>query len=160
MSDKLIEKVVQVESDLDERLLRQTADLCGATIRKGGVRAPDPTSWLLIVGGSALIVGTVIERWQDRRQGGQVIDLRPGADPVLRRDPDVVFGYVVILLPDGRVDVQLREPEHQLATLVTHLVDAFGPDQLLTDRVVEITRDLVDDATIAIERSTADAEDS
>ena len=79
---------------------------------------PVTTVTLLIFGGIAA-VGVVLHRLEQRR-GGQVIDLRGGA-PVFRRDPEVVYGLVVILAADGAVTVDVKEPKGVLGEIIDAL---------------------------------------
>jgi hypothetical protein len=111
------------DGDQDMELLRRVAEECGADVERAGVRSSiDPGVLLAIVTGGTATVALTLERWRDRRQGGQVIDLRPGATNPLRRDRGVLYGYVVVLLKDGRVEVHLKEPANHLAELVQHVV--------------------------------------
>jgi hypothetical protein len=98
----------------------------------------------LVLTGAAIAVATVLAIL-DQRKGGQVVDLRPGAPKAFYRTPDVVYGTVVIVTADGRVTVEVHEPDGMFGKVVAALpellsagggsaaeiarvvVEAFGP---------------------------------
>ena len=78
--------------------------------------------------GSAFAVATVLYL-VDRRKGGQVIDLRPGATKSIYRSTEVVYGLVVIIALDGSVRIEVREPKGMFGAvneLVVGLVGELG----------------------------------
>ncbi|ROS27910.1 hypothetical protein [Cellulomonas sp. PhB150] len=79
---------------------------------------PISTVTLLIFGGIAGVA--VVKHLLEQRRGGQVIDLREGV-PVFRRDPEVVYGLVVILAGDGTVTVDVKEPRGVLGEIIEAL---------------------------------------
>jgi len=101
----------------------------------------DPgTLTVLLIGGS-LAVSTVVYLL-DKRRGGQVIDLRPHADPIMRRDRGLQFGLVSMITTDGQVIVTVREPRGMfglvLDTIRAIIVDLSGlPAPAVSDRVTE-----------------------
>jgi hypothetical protein len=98
----------------------------------------------LVLTGAAIAVASVMAIL-DQRKGGQVVDLRPGAPKAFYRTPDVVYGTVVIVTADGRVTVEVHEPDGMFGKVVAALpellsagggsaaeiarvvVEAFGP---------------------------------
>lgn len=150
-------EIVEVLGDRDWELLVGIAVGCGVRVKKVGVRSLDPVTYVELIGGLGA-VALVIERWGERRRGGQVVDLRPGAAKPVYRDPDVLFGYVVVLLADGRVEVQVKETANRLAEIVDHLMTAFagsgGEDEEGTvDKVISLLESLTgDDAGLRVER--------
>lgn len=143
--DEVIRKAVEPNDDRELAVLR---DVCGAldiTMERASPRGVDPgVVWLLV--GPATLVYLAIERWQDRRAGGQVIDARPGADPVAYRDPGVMFGLVVIYGTDGTVQVQVKEPTSQLTAVVRAVVEAVaGGGAQQVEQISSLVRGTVGD---------------
>ena len=79
----------------------------------------------LVLTGAAIAVATVLAIL-DQRKGGQVVDLRPGAPKAFYRTPDVVYGTVVIVTADGRVTVEVREPEGMFGKVVAALPELLS----------------------------------
>jgi hypothetical protein len=69
---------------------------------------PVTTITLLILGGSAAV--GLVSYLLDKPKGGQVIDLRPGAPKAIYRSKDVVYGTVIIITADGKVEIEVKEP--------------------------------------------------
>lgn len=172
MAEETISEVVRLDDgDRDMALLRAIGRECGVRVEPAGVRsAVDPTTLLAIVTGGVALVALTIERWRERRQGGQVIDLRPGTKDVLYRDRGVLFGYVVIMLADGRVEVHLKEPINHLAAVVQQVVaSGFGGDSEsgdnteigAIDRVVTLIESITEgESTVHVDREdSADRHD-
>jgi hypothetical protein len=74
----------------------------------------------LVLVGTAAAVGAVLHIL-DQRKGGQVIDLRPGAPKAFYRTPDVVYGTVVIVAVDGKVTVEVKEPDGMFGKVISAL---------------------------------------
>jgi hypothetical protein len=70
----------------------------------------DPASASVILIGTSLAVSTVLYLIEQRK-GGQVFDLRPGAQRPAYRSPDITYGYVQIIATDGSVSVEVKEPK-------------------------------------------------
>ncbi len=68
----------------------------------------------------AFAVGTVVYLL-DKRKGGQVIDLRPGAPKPFYRTKEVEYGLVVIFATDGKVTVEVKEPRGLFGQVVDAL---------------------------------------
>ncbi|RHA38186.1 hypothetical protein [Cellulomonas rhizosphaerae] len=79
---------------------------------------PITTVTLLIFGGIAGVA--LVKHLLDQRRGGQVIDLR-GGEPAFRRDPELIYGLVVILVADGTVTVDVKEPKGILGEIIEAL---------------------------------------
>jgi hypothetical protein len=151
MTDQ-VSRIIQIDGDQDLALLREIAHEQGVSAEPAGVRAAiDPVTAMAIVTGAAYAVNATVERWRERRKGGQVVDLRPGAPKVVYRDRGVLFGYVVILLADGHVQVHLKEPADHLAQIIRQLTEigsAAGVDKAV-DVIESITGD---EAVIRVSR--------
>jgi len=120
MPDDVTRQTVQLSVD-EEGLLRAIAEPLGLSIEPIGSRSVDPTVLLFLVGAPTLVT-LALERFHDRRQGGQVIDLRPGAPSVVYRDRGVVYGLVVVLTADGQVRVEVKETADHLADIAGQVV--------------------------------------
>jgi hypothetical protein len=73
--------------------------------------------------GTTVAVSTLVYLL-DRRKGGQVVDLRPGAARMIYRTTDVAYGLVVMIAVDGSLKIEVREPKGmfgQVCELVTEL---------------------------------------
>src|SRR5579875_305581 len=83
----------------------------------------DPVTCILIAG-AAMFVAKAIHSWWSARQGGLVIDQRPGASKPVYRDKDVPAGYVVVYPPDGgKVQVKtLDEPKDSVERLLEAII--------------------------------------
>lgn len=112
-----VQAVVSVRrEDLPE--IRKTAAEHGVDITELPVVGVEPVSAVaLVLIGSALAV-SVVQRAIDARQGGQVIDLRPGASKNFYRSRGVVYGLVVIIGSDGTVTVDVKEPDGNFREIV------------------------------------------
>jgi hypothetical protein len=83
----------------------------------------------LLIGGAVLAVGQFAMDWWERRRGGLVIDLRPGARDNLYRDRDVPRGFVVTFTSDGKVTIETKEmpkdaTERLLGEIVSGVFDS------------------------------------
>jgi len=74
----------------------------------------------LVLAGTAAAVGAVLHVLEQRK-GGQVIDLRPGAAKAFYRTPDVAYGTVVIVAVDGKVTVEVKEPDGMFGKVISIL---------------------------------------
>ena len=78
------------------------------------------------INGVPAALSFVLERWHDRLRGGQIIDLRPGAEQVARRDPGLVYGLVIVHAVDGTATIRIHEPKSQTLELVQAVIAALG----------------------------------
>ncbi|MDP9842140.1 hypothetical protein [Streptosporangium lutulentum] len=79
----------------------------------------------LILVGAVTAVGAVVHVLEQHK-GGQVIDLRPGAPKAFYRTPEVVFGTVVIIAEDGKVTVEVKEPEGMFGKVISILPELLS----------------------------------
>lgn len=112
MSERPVDQVqIWTEADAAEiEVARQLAAEYGVSLE---VAQPDdfvdPGTIMLLFIGTSMAVSTVMYLL-DQRRGGQIVDLRPGANPFTKRDNSVAHGLVVIIATDGEVTVEVREP--------------------------------------------------
>jgi hypothetical protein len=74
--------------------------------------------------GASLAVATVAYLL-DQRRGGQVIDLRPAADPIAKRDKGLQHGLVLLIAADGNVTVEVHEPKQMFGVVIDALKDVL-----------------------------------
>lgn len=74
---------------------------------------------IMLIGGS-LAVSTVAY-FIEQRKGGQVFDMRPDAGRRAYRSPDIAFGYVQVILADGTVRVEVKEPKGMFGQVLDSL---------------------------------------
>jgi hypothetical protein len=82
--------------------------------------------FVIIVIGAAAFIGGVAAYLAERRLGGQVIDLRDGAPKAHYRTKDVQYGLVVIHTADGKVTVEVHEPEGFFGQVINHVLEAVS----------------------------------
>jgi len=100
---------------------RELAADHGVAVEEVPVRGIEPVATVtLLIMGAAAAVGAVLHLLEQRK-GGQVIDLRAGAPKAFYRTPDVVFGTVVIVTLDGKVTVEVKEPEGMFGEVISTL---------------------------------------
>ena len=85
----------------------------------------DPATITVLLLGGSLAVATVAYLL-DQRRGGQIIDLRPGADPIARRDRGLVYGLILLIAMDGKVEVNVREPRGMFGQVIDALKEVLG----------------------------------
>lgn len=117
MDSDATQAVIEVEpSELE--FLKATAAENGVSLEGVPQEGLEPiTTATLILLGTALAVSTVVYLL-DRRRGGQVIDLRPGAPQTFYRTADVEYGLVVLITSAGDVNVEVKEPKGMFGTVV------------------------------------------
>src|SRR6266702_5642089 len=121
-ADPDVEHLVALEPD-DLNAAHALATEHGVALVELPTKGIEPVAGVtVILLGSALAVGTVANLL-DRRKGGQVIDLRPGASRVLYRSRDLIYGLVVLVAIDGTVTIQVREPKGMFGTVVAAVKD-------------------------------------
>lgn len=99
------------------------------TAREPGHPGIEPFTTLILIGAAAA-VGSAVIKWlsgrrrKNKRAWGQIVDLRPGIAPddVVRRDPDLEWGQIVIIAPseDGKsftVKLETYDPDSDLEEL-------------------------------------------
>jgi len=85
----------------------------------------DPATLTVLLLGASLAVATVAYLF-DQRRGGQVIDLRPGADPIARRDRGLIYGLILLVAVDGKVEVSVEEPKGMFGQVIEALKAVLG----------------------------------
>lgn len=85
---------------------------------------PVTTVALALFGGAAAVAAVV--HLIERRKGGQVIDLRPGAPKLVYRTPELQFGLVLIQRVDGTISVEVKEPRGLFGQVLDTLRDVLG----------------------------------
>jgi hypothetical protein len=94
----------------------------GVKVEQVPQRGIEPvTTVTLILVGTVAAVRAVQHILFEQRKGGQVIDLRPGAEEAFYRTPKLMYGIVVILASDGRVTVGVKEPDGMFAKVISTL---------------------------------------
>jgi hypothetical protein len=113
-----VQEILIIERE-DIAQARRFAAAHGVDVEEVDVRGIEPvwTVTLLLLGAPAA-VATVVHLLENAK-GGQVIDLRPGASATFYRSKDLVYGLVVVLGTDGKVTVEVKEPEGCLVQLWT-----------------------------------------
>jgi hypothetical protein len=124
---------------------RTLAAAHGVEVEQVPRRGIEPVATVtLVLVGAAATVGAVLHVLEQRK-GGQVIDLRPGAPKAFYRTPDVVYATVVIVAVDGKVTVEVKEPDGMFGKVISTLpqllsgggrveqvaqavTETFGPD--------------------------------
>ncbi|WP_280494821.1 hypothetical protein [Nocardia asiatica] len=100
---------------------RAVAAAHGVEVRQLPRRGIEPvTTVTLLLIGAATAVGAVLHILEQRK-GGQVIDLPPGSPKAFYRTPDVVYGTVVVITVDGKVTMEVREPEGMFGKVISTL---------------------------------------
>lgn len=85
----------------------------------------DPVTLSFVLLGSVAAIGTVTYL-VDRRKGGQVFDLRPGAPRPQYRSKDIEYGLVLIIATDGKATVEVHEPRGMLGQVIDAIKDIVG----------------------------------
>jgi hypothetical protein len=129
------------EADELEALAREA----GATVTRATPRAIDlGTITLIIIGGLAVVAAA--QSAIERRRGGQVIDLRPGAPTPFYRSRDLHYGLILIITADGGVQITVHEPSEMLSKVVGLLELALRPgDAAPTAELEGVVRDQLRD---------------
>lgn len=91
------------------------------------------TTVAIILVGSALAVATVAYLI-DKRKGGQVVDLRPGAPRSFYRSRDVMYGLVIIVALNGTATIEVKEPKGMFGIVLDAL---RGMTADLTEATIE-----------------------
>jgi hypothetical protein len=78
----------------------------------------------VLVGGGVLLVAKFVVDLMDRLRGGIVIDLRPNAKELVRRDRDVPYGWALVRAADGTVSVNVHDaPRDASERLIGQIID-------------------------------------
>lgn len=84
----------------------------------------DPFTVIVVGGGSSPDRQVCVDLW-DRLRGGMVIDLRPSASELVRRDSSIPAGFVVIFATDGNgVKIEVHDaPKDASERLLERIID-------------------------------------
>lgn len=114
-------------AELDE--LKQLASSVGLSAQEGSEDSGELSSdiepvTMLLIGGGVLAAAKFLTDWLDKRQGGMVVDQRPGADNEVRRDKGVPAGYVVVFPKDGgKAQISIHDqPKDAVERLLADIV--------------------------------------
>lgn len=103
------------------RFVEEAAAGHDVTVEQVGQRGIEPVSTVILtLVGLATAVSTV-ERLLEQRRGGQLIDLRPGTEMPFRRTRDLMYGIVVVIAADGKVTLEVREPDGMFGKVISTL---------------------------------------
>jgi len=92
-------------------------------------------------------------------KGGQVIDLRPGALKEFYRTPVVVYGTMLIVAVDGKVTVEVKEPDGMFGKVIStlpQLLTGGGSAEQVAQAVTETFGPDVEVETVEIPASGGD----
>lgn len=115
----------------------------------------DGASTALLLLGASGAVGAVAFLI-DQRKGGQVFDLRPGAERLAYRTSDVIYGMVLVIAEDGTTTVEVKEPRGMFGQVIEALRgvlgDAIGQSAKVAKAAVEagIARAEIDASTVDV----------
>jgi len=101
-------------------MLREAvAEATGVRLEDTGQRFIAPILAVILVGSGIAVVGAVAAWVRNRGKHGMIVDLRPDVpkDDLVRTDPDIPFGLIIVLLKDGKVEVQAKNPANDLVDL-------------------------------------------
>jgi hypothetical protein len=124
--------VVKIEEDEEEGAIELLNAVNGILIETrtrggrdiGGPRKEFDTVRAILIGGGALAIAKFITEGWDRRKGGVVVDLRPGAEAEIRRSKDVPFGWILIFpRNDGAVRIEVKdEPKDWVERILEKII--------------------------------------
>lgn len=123
MTIELERRLVVFDDPAEGDLLATIAREHGAGIEPVRVRVEPVTAAFVIA--AATVAAGIVTEFYERRQGGQVIDLRPGASRAVYRDRGVTFGLIVILTQDGAVTVEVYDPSNAFLDVARDVVQAL-----------------------------------
>lgn len=160
MADKIDRQEYQLESVSDLELLRAiVAEQEGVELEFVKQEAEPGIAPLIVIAlvGAVGVVGGAWAYFQDRRQGGQIIDLRPEATEVAHRDKGVVYGLMVIIAADGKVTVEVKEPKGFFGQIISDVLAAVqGIATKSIEAVAEAAKGATGDkATVTTEPAAA-----
>jgi hypothetical protein len=83
-----------------------------------------PAVTLVLMGGGALLAAKFVVDLVDRLRGGIVIDARPDATELVRRNRDVPYGWALVLAADGSVSINVHDsPKDASERLIQAIID-------------------------------------
>jgi hypothetical protein len=101
--------------------VRETAATHDVAVEQGQQRGIEPVSTVILTLIGAVSAVSAVDHLLEQRRGGQLIDLRPGTETPFCRTRDLMYGIVVVIAVDGRVTVEVREPEGMFGKVISTL---------------------------------------
>lgn len=121
MTDPSQARAVLVVDPPDLPVVRDLASAHGVVVEEVPERGIEPVSTVtLVLVGMAVAISSVRQALE-RRKGGQMIDLRPGAAKLAYRTADLAYGIVVIVARDGTVTVRIDKPDDVFEKVISSL---------------------------------------
>jgi hypothetical protein len=120
---------VDAEDPSDLALLHEAAaEVPGVRVEDTGEAGILPILAVILVGSGIAVVGAVAAWVRNRSKHGMIVDLRPDVpkDDLVRTDPDIPFGLIVVLLKDGKVEVQAKNPANDLVDLAKAIFEKLA----------------------------------
>jgi hypothetical protein len=156
MADQVTERIVFATDEEARQFEALVAELDDVTTERepDGDEGIAPIFALLVLGTAAAVAGA-FSYWDEKRKGGQVIDLTPGAPKPAYRTPDVIYGLVVIKAADGTVTVEVKEPRGYFIEVIKTITDALKD---VAVKSVEAVKEAVEAA--AGDKGTVEAGDT
>jgi hypothetical protein len=141
----------------DIAYLREIAEHHGVEVVETKSTGVEPVSTIAVVLVGTVLAVSTVSRLLEERKGGQVIDMRPGANLAVFRSRDVQYGLIVVLAADGTVTVRGKDSQDKLSLLVECLSGlATQKIEAKTNAIVEAAREqLGTDVEIMTGPSTA-----
>jgi hypothetical protein len=82
----------------------------------------DPIT-IILVGTGAVALGKFVVDLIDRLHGGIVVDLRPSAKQLVRRDRSVPYGWALVIAADGSVSINVHDaPKGAAERLISDVI--------------------------------------
>ncbi|HEX3784179.1 MAG TPA: hypothetical protein VHX38_31360 [Pseudonocardiaceae bacterium] len=91
------------------------------TVHRDQLRGIEPVSTVILTLFGVVTAVSTVQHLLEQRRGGQLIDLRPGAEVLFRRTRDLMYGIVVVIAVDGKVTVEVKEPEGMFGKVIATL---------------------------------------
>ena len=83
----------------------------------------DPLSIILIAGGAVAVVKFTADLI-DRFHGGIIVDVRPSAKELIKRDKSVPYGWALVIAADGKVEINVHDaPKDAMERWVSEIVE-------------------------------------
>jgi hypothetical protein len=100
--------------------VRETAATHDVTVEQRQ-RGIEPVSMVVLTLIGAVSAVSAVGHLLEQRRGGQLIDLRPGTETPFCRTRGLMYGIVVVIAVDGKVTVEVREPEGMFGKVISTL---------------------------------------
>jgi hypothetical protein len=149
-------RAVLIVDPSDVPVVRDLASAHGVDIEEVSERGIEPVSTATLVLVGVAVAISSVRQALERRKGGQMIDLRPGAEKLAYRTADLAYGIVVIVARDGKVTVRIDKPDDVFEKVISSLPKLLpgGTSTKQAARVVEET--LGSDAEVETDEATDD----